>query len=265
MTTKLCAEIAKKVGLEGHGCFAYLDPIMWKYTTGHVQHAKRKEKAISPDKLKFKVVDIASHRLYLVLYEPQYTPALMTSWGTPGIGISIRGGEYLLKHIDTLVEVPFEIDQPPAPTFTPEAPVHELLRQRVVELIKHGAKNPSEIDIVQSKDVFLLPSGMAGVFRVKNLLEEYRPGPNVELGVLFHNTHELYEEESVGGLKHIGRIDDAALDELEAWLKDNSPSFVTVEFPCNPSCGNVDLKRLYNLVGLANCDKRTQLHFSIVA
>ncbi|KAH0600966.1 hypothetical protein MHUMG1_01967 [Metarhizium humberi] len=249
----LAGGVAKAVGLEGKGCMVYLDPVMWKYTASHVSHQQRQQFAISPDKLIFKVVDVAGHRLYAVLFEPEHTKALMLSWGTPGIGLSIRGAEQLLDKIDTLTEVPFEKpDAPPKPTWTPEGPSHELLRRRIVELLQHGAIDPQKVQC-RSNDVFLYPSGMGAVFTAKNLLQEYRPGfVNVELGIVFHNTHELLHEESPGGWKHAPKVDKQGIDDLEAWLesqksKGSGATFVIVEYPGNPTLDTPDLPRLKQL------------------
>lgn len=66
----------------------YLDPIMWECTASHVAHKRRREHAISPDKLTRKVVDVAGHRLSCVLYEPQHGKALIcNSLGRPWPGI----------------------------------------------------------------------------------------------------------------------------------------------------------------------------------
>lgn len=228
----------------------YLNPILWPYTSSHVQNAQRKEHAISPDQLIFRVVDIASHRLYAVLFEPQHTMALIGSWGTPGLNISIRGAERLLKGIDTAVEVPYSAgDAIPKPTWTPEGPVHRQLRQRLVEIFHHGAIDPEKVKC-QNKDVFLYPSGMGAVFQSKNVVQEYLPGgTNVELGVTFHNTHELMHEESSSGFKHVGNVDKKSIDEFEAWLEGGAKAtYVITELPGNPTLESTDLKRLKQLV-----------------
>ncbi|KAG5982778.1 hypothetical protein E4U55_001384 [Claviceps digitariae] len=249
----LAQEIAKRVGLGEWLCFMYLDPIMWKYTEGHVAHEQRKEFAISPDKLIFKVVDLAGHRLYCVLFKPQHGMALRYSWGVPGLGLSVRESEYLLGRIDTLIDIPLENKlDPPGPTWTPESSWHELLRTRIVELLQHGAIDPQLVRC-QPGDVYLYPSGMAAIFEAKNLLQEYKPDKtNVELGMVFHNTHELLHEESPGGWEHFGRIDEESLDQFEAWLEEKARqgggvAFATVEIPGNPTLESPDLPRLKRL------------------
>lgn len=248
--SQLVGEVAKKVGLGGKGCLVYLNPTMWSYTSSHVHHPQRKEHAISANDLTFKVVDVAGHRLYAVLYEPQHAKALLRSWGTPGIGISIRGAERLLKGMETAIEVPYRPgDDAPEPTWTPEGPEHDLLRQRIVNILHHGAIHPQKVKC-QPRDVFLYPSGMGAVFHSKNSIQEYIPGgTNVELGVVFHNTHELLYEESPSGWKLFGTVDKEGLDILEAWLAAGAKvSYTIVEFPGNPTLESVDLQRLKQLV-----------------
>jgi cystathionine gamma-synthase len=95
---------------------------------------------------------------------------------------------------------------------------------------------------------------MAAIFGVKNLVQNYRPGfVNIELGITFHNTHELLREDSPGGWKHIPKVDKEALDELEAFLEKKKnegrgATFVIVEYPGNPTLETPDLPRLKKLV-----------------
>jgi cystathionine gamma-synthase len=245
--------VNQKLAIEDKMCFLYLNPIMWTYTASHTQNKFRKEFAISSEKLTFKVVDINPdghrHRLYAVLFAPQDMMALKLSWGTPGLGLSIREAEFLLSQADTMTEVPFDnASEPPTPTFTPEVVEHQLLRQRIVDLIQHGAIDPPKIQC-QGKDVFLYPSGMAAIFYSKNILQDYRPdGVNVILGVVFYSTDELLQEESRNGYKHFGRVDKKALDEFEAWLESNTASYAIIETPGNPTLEFPDLKRVKQLV-----------------
>ncbi|KAG6009043.1 hypothetical protein E4U21_003374 [Claviceps maximensis] len=254
-TRALSQEIAKRVGLGEWSCFMYLDPLMWRYTEGHVAHKQRGEFAISPDKLNFKVVDVAGHRLYCVLFEPQHGAALRYSWSVPGLGLSMRQSEYLLERIDTLVHVPFrnKLD-PPYATWTSEGSRHEPLQRRIVEFLRHGAINPQLVQC-QPRDVYLYPSGMAAIFEAKNLLQLYRPDKtNVELGMVFHNTHELLFEESPGGWKHFGKLDENAMVQFEEWLEEEAwleeetgeggVTFAIVETPGNPTLESPDLPRL---------------------
>lgn len=223
---------------------------MWQFTSNHVQHTERKEHAISPDQLIFKAVDIADHRLYAVLFEPQHAQTLSRTWGTTGLNISIRGAERLLKGIDAAVEVPYKVgDAVPKPTWTPEGPAHEQLRQRLVDVFHHGAIDPGKVKC-QAKDVFLYPSGMGGIFQSKNVVQEYLPGgTSVVLGITFLDTYRILHEESPGGFKHFGLVDEKAIDDFETWLEGGvKVTCVIVEIPGNPTIESSDLKRLKQLV-----------------
>ncbi|RDW56381.1 hypothetical protein BP5796_13203 [Coleophoma crateriformis] len=248
---QLGQKIAQKVGREGMGTFVYLNPIMIPYTRRHVTLEHRKEHVIKPEDLTFKVFDVAGHRLYVVFYNPTQTFGIMESWGQPGLGISIRGAEQLLKGVCSMTEVPFELENLPKPTFTPESWAHVGLRERIDDLIHRAAIDPAKVTC-EPKDVFLHPSGMAAVYCTTNLLLEYRPGTAMVLGVVFHNTyHHLYEE-APNGLKHIGKVDSDAIDGMEAWLEEEKEagrpvSFAIVEFPGNPTLDTPDLHRLKNL------------------
>ncbi|KAH8807223.1 pyridoxal phosphate-dependent transferase [Xylogone sp. PMI_703] len=248
---QLGQEIAKKTGEEGKGVMVYFNPIMIQYTRRHVSLKYRREHVMKPEDLTIKVVDVAGHRVYAVMYNPAQTFGIMESWGQPGLGLSIRAAEELLKGVATMTEVPFELDNVPAPTFTPESWAHEGLRARIHKLIHRGAIDPSKVTC-QPKDVFLYPTGMAAVYHTTNLLLQQRPGTAVVLGVVFHNTHHHLHEESPNGFKHFGKVDKEDIDGMESWLEEEKSagrpvSFAIVEFPGNPTLDSVDLHRLKKL------------------
>lgn len=200
-----------------------------------------------------RVVDVAGHRVYAIFYKPEHAFGVMLSWGNPGVGISIRGGEQLLKGVDDMKEVPLEsIDKLPEPTWTPESDAHGRLRNRITELCNR-ARIVEDAAPAKSEDVFLYPTGMAAVYHSARRVLEYKPGTIVILGVVFHNTHHHFVEESPHGFKHIGKVDKQAMDEFEAWLQSEKEagkpvSYVFVEFPGNPTLDTPDLARIKRLV-----------------
>lgn len=224
---------------------------MWEFTPHHVASEHRDpETAAKPEDLEFRCVDVAGHRLYLVLFDPMKTLGVMLSWGNPGLGLSVRGAEMLLPGIESMVEVPCE--PVPEPTWTPEGPAHQGLKERIVELLQHAAINPAKVTCAP-KDVYLYPTGMGGVFHTTNLLMEYRPGTVVVAGIAFHNTYHHLVEESPHGWKHNGRVDKQGLDDLESWLEGEKAegrpvSYVLVEAPGNPTLDTPDLPRMKKLV-----------------
>lgn len=232
----------------------YLNPIAIPYTRGHATSKRRGEFAIKAEDLQFKCVEVAGHRIYAMLYEPAHGKAVMETWGNPGIGLSIRGAEMLLKGVDTMVEIPCDFENPPEPTFTPEGPGHEGIRERIIELLHRAPIDPNNVKC-EPKDVFLFPTGMAAVYHTTNRILEYRPGTAVILGVVFHNTYHHMIEEAPQGFKHVGKVDKEGIDELEAWLEeetkaDRKVSFVLTEFPGNPNLETPDLSHLKKLVSV---------------
>ncbi|KAF7558318.1 hypothetical protein G7046_g5837 [Stylonectria norvegica] len=249
---ELGAEVAKKVGLEGMGVMVYLNPVVWPYTRRHITLEGRGPHRLEAGAVTLKCVDVAGHRVYAVLYEPKNTPGMMLSWGAPGLGISIRGGEELLKGIESMEEVTIQDDDdPPPPTWTPEGPAHQGLRERITELLHRAAIDPDKVKS-RPEDVYLYPTGMAAIFQANNLLLQYRPGTAVVLGIVFHNTYHHLIEECPNGMKHFGRVDEDGIDVFEAWLDEEaaagrSVSYAFVEIPGNPTLDTPDLKRLKKL------------------
>ena len=258
-------EIAKRLDLEGKGIFLYLNPDMWAYTARHATtRSHRAEHVLKPEDLTFRCVDIAGHRVYAVLYDVQNTFGVMESWGNPGLGLSIRGAEQLLEGIDHLWELPLSGDNketPPEPTWTPESDAHDGLRERISELVNRAPRDPGTFVKSGPHDVFLYPTGMAAVHHSTRTVLKYRPGTLVILGVVFHSTHHHLLEESPHGFKHIGKVDEEAMDQLERWLdeqkaEDKPVSYVLVEFPGNPTLDTPDVARVKRLV--STIDHRLQ-------
>ena len=77
--SQLSEAIAKKVGMEGQGCMFYLNPVMIPYTRRHVTLEHRGQHIMKQEDLSWKVVDVAGHRLFAVLYNPLYHRELGTT------------------------------------------------------------------------------------------------------------------------------------------------------------------------------------------
>ena len=208
---------------------------------------------MKPEDIELRCVDVAGHRLYLILYNRMQTPGIMLTWGNAGLGLSIRGAEQLLKDVDGVKEVPYDGQQPPpTPTWTPEGPAHQGLRERISSILHRAAIDPSKVTC-KPEDVYLYPTGMGSVYQTSNLLLKYRPGTIVVIGIVFHNTHHHLVEECPNGIKHFGAVDESGLDKLEAWLAEEAQagrpvSYGFVEIPGNPCLDTPDLPRLKKLV-----------------
>lgn len=213
----------------------------------------RQDRVLQPHDLTFRCVEVAGHRLYVVLFDPQHVGGVKDTWSNAGLGLSIRGAEQLLRGIDDLHEVPVEdASKPPEPTWTPETDAHAALRDRIVTLVRRAPRDPNAPVECSPSDVFLYPTGMGAVYHSVNTVLRYRPGTVVILGVVFHNSHHHLEEDSPHGFKHIGKVDNDAMDEFELWLDDQAHqakpvSYVLVEFPGNPMLDTPDLDRLTRL------------------
>ncbi|GKU05210.1 cystathionine gamma-synthase [Fusarium langsethiae] len=246
-------EIAKHVGHTDKAALVYLSPAIWPYTLHHITHSNRGESRVEKHNVVFKCVDIAGHRLYAILFNPATMPVMMLTWQNPGLGISLRGAEQLLKGIATIKEVSFdvEIENLPSPSWTPESEVHDALRERIVELLYRAPRDADKVKCTP-RDVFLYPTGMAAIFYLNTLLTKRRPGTVVALGVVFHNTYHHLIEECPQGMKHFGRVDSEGVSILEKWLKGEkeagrSVSYVFVEVPGNPTLDTPDTARLKRL------------------
>ena len=255
LASQLCAAVSQKLGIEGKGCMAYLNPDMWPYTRSHVANPAREEHAISPDDVELRCVDVAGHRLYLVLFRPEHFRAVLLSWSNPGVGLSIRHAEALLAGVDDMREVPFDsLDQqpPPPPTWTPETAAHAGLKERLVQLMHRAAIDPAKVTCAVD-DVYLYPTGMAAVWHAINTMQAYRPGWCVVLGLVFHNTYHHMLEEFPGRFKFFGHPGEQGVDALETWLEEvtkagQAVSFLFAEVPGNPTVDTADMHRVKALV-----------------
>ena len=250
--TELGKAIAGKLGIEGKECFLYLNPEMWPYTDRHVSDPHRGDSQFDPSLLERRCVDVAGHRLYAVFFPPEKTPGMILSWGNPGVGLSIRGAEQLLQGIGTMKEVEFKEGEVPEPTWTPESPGHEALKERVSTLVNRAPHSATTAVTTSPSDVFVYPTGMSAIWHSSRHTLEYRPGSIVVLGVVFHNTYHHFLDEAPHGFKHVPKVDAAGLADFEKYLDDQAAlnqtvSYVLVEVPGNPTCDTVDTRRLKRL------------------
>ncbi|KAF4334127.1 cystathionine gamma-synthase [Fusarium beomiforme] len=237
-SAQLGHEIAKHLGYTDKVALVYINPAIWPYTLHHISHENRGDKRLTAQDVALKCVDIAGHRVYAILVHPEAMPILMLTWQNPGLGISIRGAEDLLRSIETIKEVPFEVgkDPIPSPTWTPESEAHSGLRTRIVDLLHRAPVDAGKVKCT-ANDVFLYPTGMAAIFH---------------LSVIFHNTYHHLMEECPQGIKHSGKVNEDGLSAFENWLKHEkeegrSVSYAFVEVPGNPTLETANTKRLKEL------------------
>lgn len=155
--------------------------------------------------LKYHAVEIDGTRLYLVEFPAQKIMSAIFMWQHAGRGFSTRLGEYLLSKIDTfkyLGEFPNGAN-PPEPTYLPEVESHELLRKRIADLLARGAVK-EYAKPVQSQDVYLYQSGMAGISKFHEAVISERPYPVAIFGAVFRKCIVL-KTNSVSDANVLGR------------------------------------------------------------
>lgn len=248
---RLCDEIGRVLGAEHLGVQMYLNPDLWPFTKRHITLPQRRAKVLKQEDVSFRCVDVASHRLYVVLYAKEHAGGVSLAWAMPGLGLSIRGAEQLLEGVGEMREVAVVDGQVPEPTWTPETEAHQGVKSRIIELLHHAAIEPSKIQATP-KDVFLYPTGMGAIFHGNRSMLKYRPGTIVVSGVIFHNSYHHLIEECPHGFKHFGRFDDQGISDLEAWLESEKQegkavSYLIVEFPANPTLETPDIARIKRL------------------
>ncbi|TEA19300.1 putative cystathionine gamma-synthase [Colletotrichum sidae] len=246
----ICAKIKTP---PGHGALYFTSPNSFGTVRDHALSAHRKEHVLAEDDLGYRCVDVGGVRLYLVTYPLKKTPGVIGAWQNPGIGVSIRLAEHILKHIDTLTEVDFLAGSPPPPTeHLLEGEAHGKLRERIAGLLHRAAIDAEKIK-VEHRDVFLYMTGMAAIFNAHNLLIKHRPGSVAILGSAFHSTVHYVQEASPHGYKHFGPVDPAGVDVFEAWLdglasEGKDVSYVIAEFPSNPLLASIDLAEKHGFI-----------------
>ncbi|KAL2126488.1 hypothetical protein VTI74DRAFT_825 [Chaetomium olivicolor] len=269
-----------------HGLLLYPHPSAPSLTQSYSRSPFRKpEHRIPPAQLLFRAVDIpltlplASEpdssgsfssdeeghggerrvvRLYTVAYPLASAPGAVGVWQNLGIGISSRLAAALIpgvergeaRVVDWRADGRDDVSEDKVPRLLerergllPLGEAHRGLRRRIAGLVGRGGK-------VDEGDVWLYPTGMAAVFRLHQALVEVRGGGRVVvLGSVFHNSFHLFEE-SEGGMKHFGRVEeDGMMEELEGWLEGERDggrrvAYMFAEFPSNPILASVDLRRL---------------------
>ena len=228
---------------------------------------RKPEHVLEGSELKFRVVDAigvegegadGKVRLYVIGFPMSKGPGVLGTWQNYGNGVSSRLAEACLK--GRLEVVKWEgdgnkLENVPEPTYLQEGEGHRGLKDRIVELLKRGARDEGLAGKVGRDDVSLYPTGMASIWRMhKAMIGMGRKGKIVILGSVFPSTWGLVKE-SEGGMKHFGRVatQSGLFEEMEEWLEGEKKegrgvAYLLTEFPSNPILESVDLGKLRALV-----------------
>lgn len=253
--------IYQKVGTPpSYGGFAFTSPDAFRLARDYAGSPHRDTSDICPpEELLYRVVDVSGVRVYAVFFPGAKGRGILGVWQNPGIGVSSRLAQHLLKGVKTMVEVPLgggdveaTINSPPPPTWLPESEAHGAIRARVVQLLKRAPIDAAKVDGLTEADVLLYGTGMAAIYYLHKGMMAARPGKMLVLGSVFHNSWHLFEE-GKQGMKHFGHVDSEGIDEVEKYLEEETAkgqkfSYIVVEFPSNPILASADLGRLRKIV-----------------
>ncbi|KAK4229023.1 putative cystathionine gamma-synthase [Podospora fimiseda] len=264
---QLAGFIHKSLGFpENYGAVLFVNPDC--FDTAKIYSSakgfRKEEHLVEPKELKFRVVDFGDDeeevvRLFVIGFPLSKGPGVVGTWQTYGCGISSRLAEWCLGKKETLTILEWEgngeqggLENVPEGRFLKETEAHEGLKERIVELVKRGARDEELAGRVEKDDVWVYPTGMGAIWRLHKGLIGARGGKGrvIILGSVFQNTWGLAKE-SEGGMKHFGRVDGESgmIERLEEWLeeeegKKDGVSYVLTEFPSNPILESVNLQRL---------------------
>lgn len=165
------------------------------------------------------------------------------------MGISSRLAEDCLKEVDTLQEVSLPLSVPETPV--KEGQAHQVLRDRIASLMNRAPAGPPRTREVASDDVYLFQTGMSSIYSVHQYLTKKLNQQTVLFGFAFHATPHVFEDFGPG-FKFFGTGDEAELDELETYLKEEAKEgrkiqALWTEFPSNPLLSTANLGRLRKL------------------
>jgi cystathionine gamma-synthase len=250
--------IATHVGHDGKLAMPFLNPNMLAFARNHITSEHREEHRCSQSVQQTACVDLGGERLYLVMFDKKHSKAFVGVWQNAGLGLSIRHGERLLKHIGDTKVVDAVLTTLPEPTWTAESTAHPALRKRISELLHRAPIDPEKVTCTPT-DIYLYPTGMAPIWYLTKWLYEYRPGSAAMIGIPFHNTYHLLLDEAPEGLNTFG-MNDQGMIQFEAWLDNETAAgrkvtWVLTEFAANPTLDTPDIVRLKHLVSLFRNDQ----------
>ena len=131
------------------------------------------------------------------------------------------------------------------------APVHEILRIRIVQYLNRASLDSNSGPTPTTDDVYF-PTGMASVYRPHTYLSRARPGKTVLFGMAFMNTTNLFDEFGLG-CKFFGTGVAGDMEALATFLEqeredERTVQGIWVEFPANPLLLTPDVLSLRALV-----------------
>lgn len=197
--------------------------------------------------------------LHAVFYPESSLKLAMTFWRLTGLGVSSRMAE---KCLEGLANIRQATDLKSARLLYRQdwSPAHNIIRQRIVKLLRRSPIEPNRLTHLDSNDVYLYKSGMATIYHVQHALLSWRGNQSIVFGFTYELTPKLLETYGPS-VRFYGFGTDDELADLESYLEvhsedENKVQALWCECPSNPLLRTPNLGRLR---ALAN-----KYHFPVI-
>lgn len=198
----------------------------------------------------------APRRFYLVFYPAKVNASAMIFWRLTGTGISSRLAQSMHEHLDSIAPAPADgllLDSNPH-LFRDlnDTKADDVVRSRIVKLIKRASIDEAQSERFGPSDVFLYPTGMAAIYEANKLLQSWRLGQTIVFGFPYELTLKMMQRYGLA-CKFYGFGTAAELDDLEDYLAGEwqqgrtTVQSVWCECASNPLLRTVDLQRIRRL------------------
>lgn len=190
---ELASHIARfaKVG-DDQTCVPYPSLEAAEHQIAFCTDPRRGEAMLNTENLNLRAFDI-DIRYYAVFFAAENADKVMPFWTNAGVGASSRMAEQSMQHIDQMKEVALPEPSPAAylEDHQIETPATLKVKERIASLMERAPVGGPRDDNIKVKpdDIYLYPSGMAGIWWVHEYLIGARSGTTVLYGFAFHCTY----------------------------------------------------------------------------
>lgn len=196
----------------------------------------------------------APRRFYFAFFPAQINASAMVFWRLTGTGISSRLAQNMQKHLDNISPAPADELLGSSPHLFREltdTQADNMVRTRIVKLLKRASINAAQSARFAPGDVFLYPTGMAAIYEANKLLQSWRSRQTIVFGFPYELTLKVVQKYGLE-CRFYGLGTPAELDEFEDYLADECRQRRTVqsvwcECASNPLLRTVDLQRIRRL------------------
>ncbi|KAL8920831.1 MAG: hypothetical protein Q9208_006003 [Pyrenodesmia sp. 3 TL-2023] len=194
-------------------------------------------------------------RLYAVFYPESSSKQGLTFWRLTGLGVSSRRAEQCLGGLANIRQTTQFVD---AEALQPHgwSLSHDVIRQRIVALLKRVPNEADRLLDLDTNDVYLYQTGMATIYHVHHTLLNWRGTQSIVFGFTYELTPKLLAAYG-RSFRFYGLGTDDELADLETYLEEhckdaNKVQAVWCECPSNPLLRTPNLRRLRALANKYN-------------